>query len=1193
MSKRTKVTFSLILVICLLLTGLPSAAPVSAAEVDEVPTSPITESTATEPQAVTEQAAVTEETPVLQLDADCQILNHVDPEVFAAGNHIARLPEQETLSSYVFLNADGSQTVYYMDQPVKFEKADGTVVEKNLTLTAATEGYTTTRNDIQLTIPTNPTNGIRLIYDNHQITLIPQGGTLTNAAQATDNSVTYPDYYGEGMSLRYTPTLSGVKEDILLDAYYGVNSFTFRLNTGGLNLYQANGRYYLAESKVATDRIELGQVVSYDAKSKFSIGTMTAQTIMAGQAYMLTLTVDEAFLTDENTTYPVTIDPTLTISYGNNGDNYIIDAPIFEGYPNNNYGAFQYNRVGYVDSSYQSGRTVVKLPVLTSSSTYTSLTADNITSVKFYVKEATGSSGISVSLYPLTSNSTWTETNVTWNNVGSRASTATDTKTLTDSAWSAFDITALVKQWKNGTYSANCGFIMIGASENSTDKSFCSSEHEKTSYRPYVVMTYTSDISLNKTTADVDKGSTLTLTATTSPAGETVTWSSSNTSVATVSSGKVTGVALGSATITATKADGTSASCLVYVTIADGVYRIQNGNNGLYLGTYGSIAENTSVKLLGYSNTGLSMVRQLWKISYIGGDNYSIRPMHKLDMGLHATSNNVDITTTSGPNNTLNDVVSYHRWGISSTGTEGVYYINNVGTSSMAMRAANGAASPGLGVITAVNNGSSGTFRWILEPIDNPPSGAILYNIQSQNAYSSPPTIDTFINTPQTLPDHNMLAVAYAGLNNYTIKWHSDKPEVVSVNSDTGVFTGNTAGSATITGEISLGDSSQKAVFYVRVKQAFSGGGEFHNGTDVIAAANSWAQCGYDSWYTISPVMATLNESNLNSDIVYFSTHGDQHLIQFENDMTLTDSTIAETSTSSSIEEMSINNSVLYIYDACLTASDLDGSGKNLCTSTIDAGAECVIGWTESIFDSDALAWQQRFQAKLCEGSTVINAANYANTFIYNDNESIKSWRIYGDQTIFITATSATMASSITAENYIDVASSAEAGIVYSENTSMQLLQKYFGQSNLTNTDTFVPTKTYTTDDNNNYVVDLVMYRGSYALGIGYTIIVENHKIVGIRNNMGSYIAADLNQSAMVVTDIDTIRVQAHEDALNHMANLSPDYSVIEQSDDLYFDCDTSTHYCRVYTEYLTPTGAHGAFITLYPINNGGNEYET
>ena len=490
MKRTTKVRISLLLVVCMLLSGLPNAVSVAATEADKPLTSLITESTPTETLAVTKQAAVTEEVPVLQLDEDCQILNHVDPEVFAAGNHIARLPEQETLSSYVFLNADGTQTVYYMDQPVKFEKADGTVVEKNLTLTAATEGYTTTQNDIQLTIPTNPTNGIRLVYGNRQITLIPQGGTLNKTAQATDNSVTYLDYYGEGMSLRYTPTLSGVKEDILLDAYSGVNSFTFRLNTGGLNLYQANGRYYLAESKAATERIELGDVVSYDAKSKFNIGTMTAQTIMKGQSYMLTLTVDEAFLTNENTVYPVTIDPTLTVSYGNNGDDYIIDAPIFEGYPNNNYGAFQYNRVGYVDSSYQSGRTVVKLPVLTSSNIYTSLAAEGITSVKFYVKEATGTSGISVRLYPLVSLTTWTESTVTWNNLGACDSVVVDTQTLTDSAWSAFDITELVKKWKTGFYSGTQGFLMIGANEDSLDKSFCSSEHAKTNYRPYVVMTY-------------------------------------------------------------------------------------------------------------------------------------------------------------------------------------------------------------------------------------------------------------------------------------------------------------------------------------------------------------------------------------------------------------------------------------------------------------------------------------------------------------------------------------------------------------------------------------------------------------------------------------------------------------------------------------------------------------------------------
>lgn len=78
-------------------------------------------------------------------------------------------------------------------------------------------------------------------------------------------------------------------------------------------------------------------------------------------------------------------------------------------------------------------------------------------------------------------------------------------------------------------------------------------------------------VALNKSTATVAAGSTVSLTATTKPAGETVTWASDDTSVATVSSGTVTGVAAGSATITAsitvggvTKTD----KCVVTVTAA-------------------------------------------------------------------------------------------------------------------------------------------------------------------------------------------------------------------------------------------------------------------------------------------------------------------------------------------------------------------------------------------------------------------------------------------------------------------------------------------------------------------------------------------------------------------------------------------------------------------------------------------------
>ena len=104
-------------------------------------------------------------------------------------------------------------------------------------------------------------------------------------------------------------------------------------------------------------------------------------------------------------------------------------------------------------------------------------------------------------------------------------------------------------------------------------------------------------VTLDRNSASIEAGSTLQLTATVSPSNatnKTVSWSSSNTSVATVSNGLVTAVSAGSATITVTTADGGyTATCAVTVTPAvtyeyvlansmevGKTYLIANGNSG-------------------------------------------------------------------------------------------------------------------------------------------------------------------------------------------------------------------------------------------------------------------------------------------------------------------------------------------------------------------------------------------------------------------------------------------------------------------------------------------------------------------------------------------------------------------------------------------------------------------------------------
>lgn len=87
-------------------------------------------------------------------------------------------------------------------------------------------------------------------------------------------------------------------------------------------------------------------------------------------------------------------------------------------------------------------------------------------------------------------------------------------------------------------------------------------------------------VTLDQTTLNINRGQSATLTATVLPndaANQNVTWSTNNSSVATVANGVVTGVAEGEATITATTVDGGfTATCTVTVNAS-------NSKNGQYI----------------------------------------------------------------------------------------------------------------------------------------------------------------------------------------------------------------------------------------------------------------------------------------------------------------------------------------------------------------------------------------------------------------------------------------------------------------------------------------------------------------------------------------------------------------------------------------------------------------------------------
>ena len=158
-----------------------------------------------------------------------------------------------------------------------------------------------------------------------------------------------------------------------------------------------------------------------------------------------------------------------------------------------------------------------------------------VSSVKLNKTSVTLSAGETVQLTATISPENATDKTVSWSSSNTNVATVTNGKVAAVAAGSA-TITA-----QAGNVKAECSVT--------------------------VSPTEVTSITLNKTSVTLSAGETVQLTATISPENatdKTVSWSSSNTNVATVTNGKVAAVAAGSATITA-QAGNVKAECSVTV----------------------------------------------------------------------------------------------------------------------------------------------------------------------------------------------------------------------------------------------------------------------------------------------------------------------------------------------------------------------------------------------------------------------------------------------------------------------------------------------------------------------------------------------------------------------------------------------------------------------------------------------------
>ena len=672
------------------------------------------------------------------------------PEIVGQDNieekgHVNRLWEQEEdLNSIVFQNRDGTKTMYYYNYPVKYKDANGKIKDKSNKISQTSSGdFTNAENDINTYFPKklNRNKGIELKFGEYVVEMAPDIKGNSGASRQTGHNkyfdpteyVQYPNVFDESISLRYTPTFEGYKEDIVLSKYTGINEFSFRLYTDGLSLVMnEDGAYYLIDPLTGEVKTLIGDLVVYDSKPfdvpdeilNESVSNPTeedyakkeatlkeliesvpienstsnellnnlktyshqyrVETVKQDSEYRITVVVDEEYLTDSERVYPVYVDPTISVSGSGTGKT-IQDAPIYANKPSTASGGNTYNVVGYQGSTYGVGRTLMKFPGLSSNSTYANLSSNQITSLQLHIYEGSGSTNNAcIDLWQYNGTS-WTESTARCNNVGWDSYSNNFTWNFINcSGWQTFNLTSMVATWKSSSTALNKGIMLKNYTSESSSgysKHFMSTE---SSYKPYLTYTYNvipTQVTLSKTSNTIGVGDSFNLYATVSPSNtsQSVVWSSSDSSVATVSSGGLV-CANGSGTTVITARSSLNSSVYATCTVSVNKLKIyqtrntyrydENGNLPEDL-EYNDISENDLraldwINWLDFAGTTATHFRYYWEdmcVMYFAKDPLQDVILDMIDHFMEGTGSNYS-------NSTLTNAAYNHE----STQT----YINNV-----------------------------------------------------------------------------------------------------------------------------------------------------------------------------------------------------------------------------------------------------------------------------------------------------------------------------------------------------------------------------------------------------------------------------------------------------------------------------------------------------------------------------------
>lgn len=386
------------------------------------------------------------------------------------------LTDLRTLSSKTYEQSDGSMSTIVHAEPIHYIAESGCMEEIDSTLKRTDYcgySYVNKANDWHAYFSDKPGENpkVMLEKDRHVLDFSLECNGIAKV-KVDGNKIVYQNVF-EDVDVAYTVLGNAVKEELIIKSPSDLGEITFNMHPNNLAVNEKDGIVGF-EDKSGNSIFEAGSLYMEDAKGVRS-EKIRYETAVIGEGYEYKVVLDDEFLNDPDTAYPVVIDPSYTVT----GSSSTYDTCVDQQYPSSNY---------YLSENLWTGgllgtnamRTYIKFDLPTS------FYGNQITTAYLRIKKNAYDTP-TIKAYRVTSS--WTPSTVTWSNKPGHKTTGTNTITQYSGNWYQINTTTIVRSWMNGD--ANYGFVLKEPSESSqTHKTRYYSSDAASPNKPELVINY-------------------------------------------------------------------------------------------------------------------------------------------------------------------------------------------------------------------------------------------------------------------------------------------------------------------------------------------------------------------------------------------------------------------------------------------------------------------------------------------------------------------------------------------------------------------------------------------------------------------------------------------------------------------------------------------------------------------------------